>query len=196
MEEGMEQERLKILEMLAAGRIGAEEAAQLLEALEPAQVEVGGEAVQSEAPHIRPGGRWAHFWIYPLVGGGVLLALGALIYALIYGGDAARGWLVCGWLPMIFGAMVMLLAWWSRQARWLHLRISEQGRRRMAFSFPLPLGLTAWVLRIAQPFVPRLRETGADDLIIALRDNVTQDEPFYVDIQDDENGEHVEVYVG
>ena len=97
---------------------------------------------------------------------------------------------------MILGLAIMLLAWWTRRAKWLHLRISERGKRRIALSFPLPLTLAAWVLRVAQPFVPQLEESGVDDLILALRDSNTRDEPLFVDVQDDQDGERVQVYLG
>jgi hypothetical protein len=97
---------------------------------------------------------------------------------------------------MLLGLLIMLLAWWSRSARWLHLRISEEGRRRIALSFPHPLSLAAWVLRLAQPFVPQLTETGVDDLPIALRDADIDDEALFIDVQDEEDGEHVQVYIG
>jgi hypothetical protein len=103
---------------------------------------------------------------------------------------------VCGWLPMILGVVVIVLAGWSRRAKWLHLRISEGEQQKIAFSFPLPLTLAAWALRIARPFVPQLEETGVDELIIALRDGTTGDEPFFIDVQDEEEGERVRVYIG
>jgi hypothetical protein len=207
----MEEERLQILKMVEAGQIDVEEAAKLLAALDAADADgdadadadadAGVEVEEEEvlppaAPQPVPGEGWTRFWIYPLLAGSVVLILGAAIMSLVYSLDAARGWLVCAWLPMILGAIVIALAWWSRQARWLHLRISEGNKRKMAFSFPLPLGLAAWVLRIAQPFVPQLRETGVDDLIIALRDGALQDGPLFVDVQDDEQGERVELYIG
>jgi hypothetical protein len=195
MENAMEQEHLEILKMVAAGQIGAEEAALLLEAVGSKEQEEE-EALPSEAPVPGPHDRWANFWLYPLMGGGLVLILGAMVVALVFTADAAPGWLVCGWLPMALGALVILLAWWSRQARWLHLRISEQGGRRRGFSFPLPLGLAGWVLRIAQPFVPQLKETGVDDLIIALRDGATRDTPLFIDVQDGKDGERVELYIG
>jgi hypothetical protein len=49
---------------------------------------------------------------------------------------------------------------------------------------------------MVQPFVPQLKDTGVDDLIIALRDSTSHDEPFFVDVQDDEDGERVQVYLG
>jgi hypothetical protein len=78
----------------------------------------------------------------------------------------------------------------------MHLRISEQGRRKMAFSFPVPLGLAAWAIRIAQPFVPQLRDTGVDEVILAVRDSASRGEPLFIDVQDDEDGERVELYIG
>jgi len=195
----MEEERLQILHMLEVGQIDADEASALLAALDAAEPETVEEEVvltSEPGPAPRPGEQWARFWVYPLMAGGVVLIVGALVMGLVYSADAARGWLVCGWLPMILGFVVILLAWWSRNARWLHLRISEGGKRKIAFSFPLPLGLAAWGLRIAQPFVPQLRETGVDDLTIALRDNLSNDEPLFIDVKDDEQGERVQVYIG
>jgi hypothetical protein len=76
------------------------------------------------------------------------------------------------------------------------LRISEEGKRKVAFSFPLPLSLTALAVRMAQPFVPQLRDTGVDDLIIALRESSSRGEPLFIDVQDDQDGERVELYIG
>lgn len=199
----MNEERLKILEMVEAGQIGAEEAAALLAALEESRADAPVDAPSlaldpagGASPQERVESRWAGFWIYPMMAGSGTLILGALVMSLVYATDAARGWLVCGWLPMFLGLAVVLLALWSRQATWMHLRISEEGRRKIAFSFPLPLTLAAWAVRIAQPFVPQLQDTGVDDLIIALRDSASRGEPFFVDVQDEEEGERVELYIG
>jgi hypothetical protein len=77
----------------------------------------------------------------------------------------------------------------------MHLRISERGKRKMAFSVPLPLGLARWAVRIAQPFVPQLGEVGADDLILALSESASRGEPVSIEFQDEERGEHVEIYI-
>jgi hypothetical protein len=193
----MGEERLEVLRMLEAGQIDAEEAVTLLAAVDVVQQETLREsAAPPPEPSEGPEQHWARFWIYPLMAGGIVLLLGALVMGLVYATDAARGWLVCGWLPMILGVVVIVLAGWSRRAKWLHLRISEGEQQKIAFSFPLPLTLAAWVLRIARPFVPQLEETGVDELIIALRDGTTGDEPFFIDVQDEEEGERVQVYIG
>jgi hypothetical protein len=187
----MQEERLRILQMVQEGQIGAAEAAALLEALAlPARADAVGEPA--------PAARWSRFWLYPLLVGGGLLIAGSLVMGLVYASGAAHGWLVCGWTPMILGLLLAILAWWSRSSTWLHLRIHEgQGsRRKLALSFPLPLTLAAWALRVAQPFVPQLRDTGVDDLIIALRNSTAEGQPMVVDVQDDESGERVEIYIG
>jgi len=198
----MEEERLRILEMVGAGEITAEQASELLAALNTAEAQElqTEEAGSAMSPNLPPAelreNRWARFWIYPLMAGGVVLILGALIMGLVYSTGAARGWRVCGWLPMILGLGVMLIAWWTRSATWLHLRVSEEDGHNVAFSFPLPLTLAAWVLRLAQPFVPQLKDTGVDDLIIALRQGKSRNEPLFIDVEDDEKGERVEIYIG
>ena len=185
----MEEERLRILKMVQEGQISAAEAAALLEALAlPAPAEA--EAVPD------PAARWGRFWLYPLLAGGSLLIAGSLVMGLVNATGAARGWLVCGWTPMVLGLLLAVLAWWSRGSTWLHLRIREGSRVKLAFSFPLPLSLAAWALRLAQPYVPQLRDTGIDDLIIALRHSAAEGQPLVVDVQDDESGEQVEIYIG
>ena len=193
----MLKERLEILRMVEAGQIDADQATALLGALDADEEPVSGLPASpvSDSAHGREK-RWSSFWIYPLMAGGVLLVLGALVMAGAYVAGLARAWLLCGWLPMLLGLMVVLLALWSRRAKWLHLRIREEGKRRIALSFPLPLSLAAWALRVAQPFVPQLAETGVDDLIIALRDSDIDDEVLVIDVQDDESGEHVQLTIG
>jgi hypothetical protein len=193
----MTEERLEILKMLESGQIGAEEAATLLAALdespalEPAEV-----AAPALVPEERQENRWARFWIYPMMAGGGVLIVGALVMGLVYASGGAKGWLVCGWLPMLMGLTVVVLALGTRRAPWMHLRISEGGKRKIALSFPLPLTLAAWAVRIAQPFVPKLQETGVDDLIVALRDSAVRGKPVFIDVQDDQEGERVELYIG
>lgn len=203
----METERLRILKMLEAGEVDASQAEALLASLGTREAEEStahepeeqgarvGEAAPVSDPLADQRRRWARFWVYPLMVGGFVLILGSLVMALIYATGAARGWLVCGWLPLILGLLVAVLAWWSRNAKWLHLRILEHGNQKIALSFPLPLTFAAWVLRLVEPFVPQLRKTGVHGLIMALRDS-GRDEPISIDVQDDQDGEHVQLYIG
>ncbi|MGD2040645.1 MAG: hypothetical protein PVH11_07445 [Anaerolineae bacterium] len=193
----MAEERLRILKMVESGQIGAGEAAELLQALESTEPQGPEPAAEpTVAPSTRPQHRWASFWIYPLMAGIAALMLGSLVLSLVYGAGGAAFWLLCGWFPVLLGLGVVILALWSRRATWMHLRISEAGRRKMTLSFPLPLRLAAWGLRIAQPYVPQLQDTGVDEVVLALRESARQGEPVFIDVQDDEAGEHIELYIG
>lgn len=191
----MQEEELRILNMVQEGQISATEAAALLAALAN-PVETEGEAQTVVEPDAAA--RWGRFWLYPLLAGGILLIVGALFMGLLSAVGAAHGWFICGWMPMILGVLLAILAWWSRSSTWLHLRIreGEGSRLKMAISFPLPLTLAAWALRVAEPFVPQLRDTGVDDLIIALRHSNAEGQPLVVDVDDDESGERVQIYIG
>lgn len=201
----MENGRMQVLRRLEAGEIDAAAALKLLREMEPAGVDLepaetaglpeGGETITAApATAGRPPGRWTRFWLYPLAAAGTLVALGGFVLLLVLLTGAARGWQVCGWLPLSLGILGVLFAFWSRSAKWLHLRVKEKEGRRIAISFPVPLTLVAWILRVGGPFVPQLRETGADEMILAFRD-AGREEPLHLQV-DDEDGEHVEIYIG
>jgi hypothetical protein len=135
-----------------------------------------------------------NLWTIPLAAGAVLSAVGLGFIVLIQMASPGSFFLLCGGIPLLLGLMTVLLALWSRTARWLHIRI--RGEQRISLSFPLPLRLAGWVLRLARPYIPHLEETGLDEIILALDEGLVGGEGFYVDVQDDKDSEHVQVYVG
>jgi hypothetical protein len=138
---------------------------------------------------------FSHFWLYPLWAGVGTLVLGAILLYAVYGAQAGWGWAVCGWPLFALGVFVTATAWWLRTARWAHVRV--RGRENVTISLPIPVKLTAWGIKIAKPFVPQFRDTGVDEVILGLGDALKEgDEPLYVDVNDDESGEHVQVYIG
>ena len=141
------------------------------------------------------------WWVYPTAAGAVVMAIGAPLVALGLTGKAALFWAIfCGWIPFFIGLGILTVGAWSRTARWLHLRVknTRSGKHDFALSLPLPLTLTAWVLRMIRPHVPQLRETAVDEAILALRDGTggEDDQPVYIDVQDDQDGEQVLIYIG
>jgi hypothetical protein len=200
--EMMNQERMQILEMVETGRISTEEALQLLEALEKAPP--SGEAGAAEEQKARPAdvpntGDW---WLYPTIAGAVVMGVGAPLLALGFTGKAAIVWsILCGWIPFSIGLAILTIGVWSRNARWLYLHITNtrSGTRSFSIGLPLPLTLAARVLRMLRPYVPQLKGTGVDEAILALRDGLSEeeaDQPFYIDVHDDDGGERVQIYIG
>jgi hypothetical protein len=56
--------------------------------------------------------------------------------------------------------------------------------------------MTAWFLRVFGDFIPGLQGTSVDELIIALGDSTSPEKPLFIEVEDDEDGERVEVFIG
>ena len=209
----MEDPSLKVLQMIQDGTISAEEGERLLEALGETRAAPAEEAGRPAEPAARaqpeevvwPAGEpgapygapswWRRAWVYVLAGGVVLLAAGGVWTGWLARGNAGLGWLGCTVPLLILGTAVILLAWWARMARWLHLRVRDEDKD-IRISMPLPLRLTAWVLRIIRRWVPRLRETAVDELIMAMAEENARGNILTVEVNDDEDDEEVKIYFG
>jgi hypothetical protein len=189
-------ERMSILNMVESGQISTEDALQLLEALN--QSEMSGETEpyewETSSADAPQSGDW---WIYPTAAGAVVMAVGAPLLVLgIMRTTPILLAFCCGWTPFLIGLAILTIGVWSRGARWLYLRIenADASRRTIAFGFPLPLTLSAWIMRIIRPFVPQISDVPVEEMILALRDN--DGEPIYIDVQDEDDDEHVTVFIG
>ncbi len=202
----MSEERAKILQMIADGRITAEEASQLLAALSnddgveihtPATDRDEGSGADDSSPPVQMP-HFGNLWLIPLYVGLVLFVCGALAAFPLYTQSGSWLLVVCGWPAFVIGLLTMIAAWLSRRSRWVHVRITnvDGSRRNIKFSFPIPLRLSAWALKIGSRFIPKLKDTGVDEMIVALDEAMTGDQPLYVDVQEDDGGERVQVYIG
>ena len=203
----MGQAALEILRMIEEGIISVEEGEKLLAAIggeaEPGEQEelVPPPAIEqapadtgSEPAPAGPPTGWQQVWIYPLVGGVVLLALMGYFTDQLVDSGEKLGWLACTIPLMVFGGLVAALAWWSSSARWLHLRIRDEGKQ-IKISLPLPLRPAAGLVRLARPWVPQFQGTAVDELILSLNE-LDNEEGILVVQVDEGEGEKVEVYFG
>jgi hypothetical protein len=210
-------ERMRILQMIEDGKISAADGLRLLNTLSGAKAEAqaegggaetGGEARVAPpppAPEAEPSppipemGKWKTWWLIPLWIGLANTVLGGLLMYWAYTAGGFSFWFVCAALPFFFGVLVMALASASRTARWIHIRVNtgeQEWPRRISLSFPLPIRLTAWFLRVFGQFIPKLQKTGVDELILALEDSTSPENPLFVDVHEGEGGERVQVYIG
>ncbi|HSF82305.1 MAG TPA: hypothetical protein VLA49_13770 [Anaerolineales bacterium] len=143
--------------------------------------------------------QWRRWWMIPLwVGVGFTVLAGVLMFW----AQQAAGfgfWFYCSWVPFLLGLFLIVLAWQSRTARWLHLRVQQkegEWPRNIAISFPLPIHLTAWFFRLFGNKIPGLQDTSLDEMILALDKTATPDNPLYVKVDEGEDGERVEVFIG
>lgn len=199
----MDETYLNILRMIQDGTISAEDGEKLLAALETGaepnhQPQNGLLSVEEVAAGEDEEGStkppdWAHrTWLYLAAAGVLLMSLAGLVTVPLVQGGNRLGWLACTMPLMVFGALVFALAWWSRTARWLHVRVRNQGTR-FNFSLPLSLRPAAWLIRLAQPWIPQLRDMAIDELILSLEE--LQGEGILAVEVNEGKGEEVQVYV-
>ena len=224
-------ERIQILEMIESGVITAEEGARLLQALDEddrleealvgeAQTaandgmpgnnagfdadaddfgSISGEVIENEfVPNIE---KWKRYWVIPLWIGVGITIIASLLMLWVYQSTGFSFWFACSWLPFLLGVALIAMAWGSRSARWLHLRVKQEPGewpQTIAFSFPLPLNFAAWFMRTFGQFIPRVNEVGLDfdKVIESFKDSTTPETPFYVEVDEGEKGESVQIYIG
>ena len=142
---------------------------------------------------------WRRWWMIPLWVGVGITIIGGLLMFWAFQSTGISFWFACAWLPFLLGLAGIVLAYGSRTARWLHLRVHQgpgEWPQTIALSFPLPLRFTAWFLRTFRHYIPRLDRTGLDELILALGKTTSPETPFYVEVDEGEDGERVQIYIG
>lgn len=134
------EERMKILKMVAEGKITAEEADQLLEALEESE----------RVPGVpRPG------------------------------------------IPPMPSAPEMPPAP-GRKPRWLHVRVTDTNTGRTRVNVRLPVSMINIGLKMGSKFAPEVEGLNMDELMRMIESGEIGQ---IVDVTDEEDGEHVEVYL-
>jgi len=142
--------------------------------------------------------KWKRWWVIPMwIGVGITVLGGALMYG-AYASSGIGFWFACAWFPFVLGVMAMALAWASRTAPWLHVRVQQkpgETPQRIAISFPIPLGLVGWAVRIFGHRIPNIEGVDLQNIVKAIDESAKDGTPFFVDV-DDEDGERVQVYIG
>ena len=203
----MSEEGRHILQMLQDGTISTEQAMELLEALDSDDGEADYPAMMISEP-VTPSDpppdldKYRRWWKIPFfISLAVLLLFGFWLRAVYQSAEGAITFgFICVWTLFMFAGFVTLLAFLTRRATWLHVRIKEREGRRIAISLPLPLRLANWGIGIARGFVDddtRLRLTMASEFIKAAQDTMREPgaEPLFINVNDDD-GDHVQVYIG
>ncbi|MEJ2749538.1 MAG: hypothetical protein P8183_16780 [Anaerolineae bacterium] len=200
----MSDARQQVLLMLQDGKLTAEQAQELLQALEPTaeapQEAIEGEIVEPMEPPDMD--RFRRFWQYPFfIALAVLIAVGLGLRSLYQTSEGVMTfWLFC--VSSLFALTFILtaLAFMSRSAPWVHVRIKEKQGRKIAISLPLPMGLAQWGIGIARNFVPESEQGNLDmaaEFIRSARHDLQgpDTEPLMINV-DDEDGDQVQVFIG
>jgi len=212
------EERKQILKMVEDGKITADQALTLIKELEQDSDEEEPEALKAEAsassgpeadsssqntstPELeRTASRIRALWELPLWIGVAITVLSALgIYSSLQGGGY-NFWFYCLWFPFLLGVVLMAFAGWSRSARWLFVNVEQpphaDGPKRFFLGFPLPLGLASWFLRTFGNRIEGLKHTNVDEVVEAISASNSIKEPLIVNVDEGDDGERVQVFIG
>jgi hypothetical protein len=204
------EERRKILQMVADGRINAEEAATLMRSLE----EPADEDLQVIDPGSGPGEHEANipapefdrvrerarvFALIPLWGGVVLTVLSAWWMFSIQQHAGLNFWFFCVSMLFLFGILLIALGAGGRSTRWLYVNVDRSYQaewpKNITIALPLPLGLVGWFLKNFGSHIEGLKRTTIDEVLMALSMAKSVTDPLIIHA-DDDGGERVQVYIG
>jgi hypothetical protein len=210
------EERRKILQMVADGKISAEEAATLMRAMEesaegesvsaePEVIEFGpvSSGERSEAPEIDEVRRRANRFSGAFLWIGIFITVFTAWWMFaIQQNSGLNFWFYCLGMPLTLGILLIALGASSRTSRWLYVNVDrsrskdQDGPRHISLAFPLPLGFAAWFIRTFGNRIDRLKDTNLDDVVnaIALTKNIK--DPLIVHVDDADDGERVQVFIG
>jgi hypothetical protein len=145
--------------------------------------------------------RWRRYWMIPLwIGVGITVLGGMLMYWALQSARVGF-WLFCATIPFVIGVLVMVIGAQSRTAHWLHLRVQQppgEHPQRIAISFPIPIGLASWFFRTFRRRIPGMDAVpeNIDEILNAMRDSTSPENPIYIRVDDDEDGDKVEIFIG
>ncbi|MBI5945091.1 MAG: hypothetical protein HY864_12035 [Chloroflexi bacterium] len=203
------EERKKILQMVADGKISAEEAATLMRALDDSaeeqnqviEAESGFGSEKTAAPEFDEVRRRANRF------SGAFLWIGIIFTVLsawaMFGIQIKNGinfWFLCMTMPLMFGILLIALGAGSRTARWMYVNVDrthqEEWPRNITIALPLPLGLVSWFLSNFGTHIEGLKRKSVDEIVqaIAMAKNIS--EPLIVHVDDGDDSEKVQVFIG
>jgi hypothetical protein len=208
-------ERLEILEMIQQGKISPEEGLQLIETLTTSWEAEEQEYLQAKEEMLYPPPptdeedtppditteemeKWRGWWVIPFWTGVGITVLGG---ALMYWGWSARGFglgFFAAWIPFLIGLGIMVLGWNSRTGPWIHIRIHQkpgEKPQKISLSFPIPIRFFAWSMKTFSQWMPDMPE-GVEGVLLALGDFSPGDSPLSINVDDEEDGEKVNIYIG
>lgn len=209
-------QRLNVLQRMERGELSMDEAARLLSRLDAGEM-IEEEAVQAaetvaeplpvpemtvvepsrDQPEKKHHSR-SELWLLPFALG-LLLTVSSISWMLQ--GYTAAGLSWGFWLsffPLGLGVLMMWFGWEVRQARWFHLRVNQGAGsfpRVIALSFPIPTGLLRWAMRRFGNFQSMQQAQSVAMFMEDLDAAVAKDGPMHILVDDDKDGEHVEIWI-
>lgn len=206
------EERQKILQMVEEGKISAEEAANLMRALDEDSAEEQMDVYQAESGSGFEGSgssayefeevkaRARRFAAIPLWIGVAVAVLSAWGIFTIQQNAGVNFWFFCLMFPLFLGVLLIALSASGPGSKWLYVnvdrRYAEDWPKNITFGFPIPMGLTTWFMRNFGHNINGMSKTQVDGIVEVLDATNKSSEPFIVNVEDDDDGDRVQVYIG
>jgi hypothetical protein len=204
-------ERAQILKMIDDGKITAEEGLKLMQALaqdEEAEAEIpqfetesGGEAEWQPAPPDpvieRLKRRVRSFYKIPLFGGIFFTILFAwLMYQSLSNGSMGVVF-YCLLFPMLLlGVLLLVFGAASQNSSWVYVDVQQKpGEKPGRIMLGFPLDLARWLMNTFKGSVPQ-KEREKADMVLQVMNQTTSEEPIVVQVDEGEDGDKVNVYIG
>lgn len=210
-------ERQQILKMIDEGKISAEQGLILMRALdtepesddEPPELTDGHPSIEPEVqvyskpeerktdPEFdRKVNRYRSLWVIPLwIGVAITIAGAYWMYASLQASGFGF-WFYCAWLPFLLGVLVTAFGLSSRTSRWIYVNVKQKpGEKPQRIVIAFPLSTVTWLMGLFKSRIPMPHRGAADEVMRAVFDSTKSSEPLMVDVND-EDGEHVQVYIG
>ncbi|MCB0118886.1 MAG: hypothetical protein KDD72_07645, partial [Anaerolineales bacterium] len=70
------------------------------------------------------------------------------------------------------------------------------GPRKISLAFPLPLGFAGWFVRTFGSRIEGLKNTNVDEVVDAISMAKNMHDPLIVHVDDADDGERVQVFIG
>jgi hypothetical protein len=204
-------ERSQILKMIEEGKITPEEGLRLMQVLdEDPQEDSEEESAETTSPieDERPAPeqdpeisktveKARSLWMIPLWVGVIITTFGSWVMYKNVHPTAISGWFYCLGFPIfILGVLIIVLGWSSKSARWLFVSVKQKPGdfpKRILIGFPLPLALTSWFLRNFGHKIQGLGKVPVDQIFAAIQQT---SDPLVVNVDEGEDGEKVQVFIG
>jgi hypothetical protein len=136
----------------------------------------------------------------PLWIGVALTVLSAWAIYSVQQSSGMNFWFFFLMIPLLIGVLFIALGASGQTSRWLYVNVDRRnahdGPRNITLGFPLPLGLTAWFLRTFGHSIRGMKNTNVDEIIQLLDATGKSGAPLIINANDNEDGEHVQVYIG
>ncbi len=138
-------------------------------------------------------------WQIPLWIGIAVTILSAVGMYAIQRGPGMNFWFYFMLLPLFLGVGLAVAAVGTRNARWIFVNVQQKPGEKPAnifLGFPLPLKLTAWALRTFGTRIPTMTKDKVDGVVEMVENGLSGDQPLVVHVDEGEDGERVQVYIG